>query len=615
MKNPRSLSFIRRAAAALALALLLPSVGQAATYQWTGASGGNWATAGNWTPTRTTPASGDILHFDTGGNLTVLFNAAASQTIGQLIISNNCTLFLTNANTTARTLVVGFGNPTGTDFDLQTGSQLRFMGNGPGNDDFTLVVSNATASIAGALTLNTRGLLDVTVGTTSTTSVSGSVTNANAANDPAVTGTTTELTFASGGTYTHNIDAGTIPTATWSSGSTCLVTGVTGTAPGGLGQNFHHFTWNCTGQTVANENINALDGTTIGGNFTIASTGSGSVRFSNNGTTALNVTGDFVLSGGTFNGSTGNGVFTLTITGNYSQSAGTFNLGTGAAGTIINLTGNFSQSGGTLTETGTGTAGTELAFNFAGTSTARTFSSAGTIANTIPFTVNSGATVVLNSNIPANTGTTLTVNGTLNCGTFAVTGGGAFTLASGGTLMMASLSGITTTASTGNIQVTGTRTYSTAANYTYAGAAAQVTGNQLPANVNNFTNNNASGVTLTSSVTVSNTLALTSGVLASGANFVGSGLAGTITGAGSSAYVNGTLRKFFPTGALPGTFSFPIGNASVYAPLTSPASAPRRRRAAIWRRRRPGPSIPRSPAPALTPPRARTATGPSPRAA
>ena len=56
-------------------------------------------------------------------------------------------------------------------------------------------------------------------------------------------------------------------------------------------------------------------------------------------------------------------------------------------------------------------------------------------------------------------------------------------------------------------------------------------------------------------------LTLTSGVLASGANFVGIGTAGSVSGAGSSTYINGNVRKFFSTGALPASFTFPIGDA------------------------------------------------------
>ena len=82
------------------------------------------------------------------------------------------------------------------------------------------------------------------------------------------------ITFANGSTFDYNRNgsatAGTgIPTATWSTGSTCLVTGITNTVPLGTGQTFYHFTWNCDLQTAnnlylspnfqCNGNINILD--------------------------------------------------------------------------------------------------------------------------------------------------------------------------------------------------------------------------------------------------------------------------------------------------------------------------------------------------------------------
>ncbi|MFD1466702.1 hypothetical protein ACFQ48_00585 [Hymenobacter caeli] len=66
------------------------SFGQA-RYTWTAFIDSNWGTAGNWLPLRVTPAASDVLMFD--GTITtstsVNLDFAASQTIGQLIFSNN----------------------------------------------------------------------------------------------------------------------------------------------------------------------------------------------------------------------------------------------------------------------------------------------------------------------------------------------------------------------------------------------------------------------------------------------------------------------------------------------------------------------------------------------
>ena len=127
--------------------------------------------------------------------------------------------------------------------------------------------------------------------------------------------------------------------------------------------------------------------------------------------------------------------------------------------------------GGTITETSTGSG----AMRFA-RSGLQTFTGGGTIQNTINFTVNSGATLAM--------------------GTAILTGGGTFTLSSGGGITIGSPDGISTSGATGNIQVTGARTYSTGADYTYNGTAAQTPGTGFPATVRNFTLDNPNGLTL-----------------------------------------------------------------------------------------------------------------------
>jgi hypothetical protein len=91
-------------------------------------------------------------------------------------------------------------------------------------------------------------------------------------------------------------------------------------------------------------------------------------------------------------------------------------------------------------------------------------------------TLTLGSAITLTGTINVKTG------GTLNCGTYTVSGtNGIFNLLSGGKLMIGSPLGITTTGTaSGNIQTTGTRTYNSAGKYVYNGTASQVTGNALP---------------------------------------------------------------------------------------------------------------------------------------
>lgn len=175
--------------------------------------------------------------------------------------------------------------------------------------------------------------------------------------------------------------------------------------------------------------------------------------------------------------------------------------------------GTFALGGNTLTW------GASASLNYNG-SAAQTTSAEWPATFTRNVTINNSSTdgVSLNESKTYNSTGTITVNGYLKCAAYNITGTGAFTLASAGTLGIGSAAGISSTAATGNIQVTGTRTYSTGANYTYNGTSAQVTGNQLPATVNNLTINNSSGVALTSGTITSGTLILTSGTFSVGSN-------------------------------------------------------------------------------------------------
>jgi hypothetical protein len=92
------------------------------TYTWNATGSAAFGTAANWTPTRTTPATDDVLIFS-GGN-TVTATGVTSQTIGQLVVSNSTNVSLTA--TSSATLTIA-GLP-GTDFDVQAGSTLQMTG-------------------------------------------------------------------------------------------------------------------------------------------------------------------------------------------------------------------------------------------------------------------------------------------------------------------------------------------------------------------------------------------------------------------------------------------------------------------------------------------------------
>lgn len=413
------------------------------------------------------------------------------------------------------------------------------------NGHTVTVTANATVdqvdiNSGGQLILNSGITLTLANGTGTDFSVTGTFKNAGTVMYAA----SATMAFQSGGIYqhTHTTTAGTIPTATWNSGSTCEVTGYTSnsSAPSGINQSFRNFTWNCPSQS---SDIALGSFTTVNGNFTVTSTGSKELRLSTANIT-LNVGGDYIQSGGYLMMSTAsNAVCTLAVSGNYNQSGGTFEVIDGSsASAVINLSGNWSHTGGTLT-TGNGTA--TCYFKKSGT---QTFSASGnTVSGNVDFIVNSGSTLSMGSNILL---------------------GRNFTLSSGAGIQIGSPNGITSLGSSGNIQTTLLRSFNSGANYTYNGTSSQVTGNALPSTVNNLTLNNNSGLTLSSTTSVSNVLTLTTGKITTGAMNelrTTSTSSSAIQSHSSSDYVIGNLRRSVSSS---GTYDFPLGTSSNYELIT-----------------------------------------------
>src|SRR5712692_3523288 len=83
---------------------LSPAVPFATAYTWNQTGTGSWLTQTNWTPTRTTPASDDILVFNNGATTTVT-NVPLTQTIGQISVGGGTNVTL-QAGATASTLTI-----------------------------------------------------------------------------------------------------------------------------------------------------------------------------------------------------------------------------------------------------------------------------------------------------------------------------------------------------------------------------------------------------------------------------------------------------------------------------------------------------------------------------
>jgi len=290
------------------------------TYTWN-VGNGSWVTPANWSPARSAPATTDILVFD---NVVCTPTNLPIETIGQLILTNNANVSLTSAAVN-RVLTISGG--TGIDLDVPSGSTLQ-LSSSLANRISIAFAGTQDASIAGSLVINANTALNNTYNATnSITIVTGIITN----NGGDITSTAADLVFSAGSNYVHQRNGGTIPTATWITGTPnalCNVTGITTAAAGNTLQTFADFTYNCTSQTAANLPLLSAAGTmTVAGNFSLLSTGSGSIVLNpnNNNTRTLDVL-NYDQTGGIINltaAGNGNTVGNIRVTGTLNQGVGT----------------------------------------------------------------------------------------------------------------------------------------------------------------------------------------------------------------------------------------------------------------------------------------------------
>jgi hypothetical protein len=339
-------------------------------YVWNQTGTASWATATNWTPTRTTPAATDIVQFSGGGTITV--TNIPAQTVGQLSVSNNTTVNLQAA--AANTLTIA--GDTGTDLDVPSGSALNLNG---ASALTILVGTGATGSISGNMTC-TAGLHKLNA-----SDASGITFNSGAV--------LTQGTGCTGNIFTN---AGTANAIVFASGSTFVFQ--IGSNPFGLAQPNSKVVFQ-TGSLYRHESTNtpSFSGRTYA-NFEL---NSATANLSGTGSGALSIDNLTITAGTLSLGMTG----TLNLKGNISVASGTtlnFNPGIAMA---ITLNGTASQAiSGTGTLTFAANAGVAIT-NPAGVSLQRNVAFSG------PVTVTAGA--LLNANGNSFTAGTLVNNGTL----------------------------------------------------------------------------------------------------------------------------------------------------------------------------------------------------------
>jgi pectin methylesterase-like acyl-CoA thioesterase len=262
-----------------------------------------------------------------------------------------------------------------------------------------VTVPNVVPDTCGSLVVQSNGTLTVDTGFVvryGTMTVYGTVVDTlNGTISVAST-----ITYGNGSLYRHARAGGSLPLATWGTGSTCAVTGITSASPGNGNQNFYNFIWNCPGQTTG---LNlAWDNITIGGDLTCSASGTsaGQQFRMTSAATARNITikGSVIVNGGflTASGSSGAAQYNISVMGDILVESGKFGLcqGSGGFGTW-KLCGDLTISGGQFVISSNTTVNTRLIF--AKKNGTQYYTLTGGTNSNLHYGVDSGATVVLNS--------------------------------------------------------------------------------------------------------------------------------------------------------------------------------------------------------------------------
>jgi len=525
------------------------------TYTWIGTNGtggsgltGDFQTPTNWSPSRFSPQTNDVLQFTLTGTPTAN-NVPLSQTIGRLLVDNNTNVQLQSANP-ASALNLGDALGATNVLNITAGSNLQISSTGANQLSINFPLAASTTTIAGTITINANAAFTNALVFTNLVAANNIITGTIDNNGGIVTATTTTTNMGATAVYRHDRDGGAILAPTWNAASLCQVNGIVATAPTGMtAQTFGRFTWDCPSQTVA-ANLLMTSGT-FAGDFSMVNTNTGSFSFHSGIASTIQMNGDLIIQGGTLNlNNSGAVVTTLNLAGNYNQSGGVFQRGAAT----VNQAFNFNN---TVNRTFTQTAGT---FNTTG----------------IAVTVNLNALLTLNSDF--NNVQSFLNNGTLTCGSSLISGAGTFTLTNltTATISLNDAGGISTSGATGNIRVLGARSYGATANYIFNGACTS-TGNGFVA-ANNVTFNNAT-ISLAAAVAISggsNCLTLNNSLVNLG-NFNLRLATTTNTISGTPSVTNmlvtngtGVFSKNLP--ATPATYTFPVGTFDGTDYEYSPAS-------------------------------------------
>ena len=334
----------------------------------------------------------------------------------------------------------------------------------------------------------------------------------------------TNLTFGNTGVYEHAVNAMSVPSAIWGTGSTCLFTGVKDTMPSNNRQDYYNFSWNCPnygtsalnlgwGGNTIHGNVNVIKGNTTKTYLRLTASGIGNQA---PGANVITINGDINIldttSALTSTGSSGQDTIEIYVKGNI-NSNGIFNLANGS-GCMCNwyLFGDLNILDGSMT-TNSNVTTLPDSLIFVGTSK-QTFykaDSLGSISN-VQFALRPGAIVDLVETSIGGSATT-------------------FTQPSGSTLMTSHKSGLG-----GNLSMQGSIKLPKDGNYVYHGIVTQVD-TLLPAMVNDLTIDNPDTVGFNRADTINGILTLKQGFIDNRVNAIIIGSTGSVQYIGGHALV------------------------------------------------------------------------------
>ena len=299
---------------------------------------------------------------------------------------------------------------------------------------------------------------------------------------------------------------------------------------------------------------------------------------------ALTITGDVSINAPTSSSRTN--LITLNAAGAALSVGGNLNINGGTTSTRVarlsigNSSSNRIDVNGDINFSGT-VAAAQLTFSGAGAlNVAGNFGSGGTLTDgsgTITYDGNGAQSVgayTYNALVIANSGATATAAGNIAAASVTINGGSALSVPGSDTLTLSGsfANSGTYTGGTGAVSIQGnfsdSGTFASGSGtWIFNGSSAQtITGNASGTTAfSNLAVNNASGITLAGNVTVGSAMTFTAGDIATGSNLLALPCASTTT-ANANSYVNGNVRLTFPAGAT--TCVFPVGDSSVYAPIT-----------------------------------------------